>query len=145
MPTAAQTKKIWASAREVGLEESELRDLVFTLSGARSISKLSDFHARELIDLLVRGGARKGTPKPKPSGRRKAPNEVQMITPGQRTEIERRRTALGGDWLRDEYFAGACRKRIKLDAPRTAAQAAQVIEMLKERAAYNAGKEREGR
>lgn len=137
MPTPPQLRKIFAAAREVGRSEEELRDLVELLSGARSISKLSETHTRELLDLLVRAGARAPAPRKKPSGRRTAPNETLLVTPSQRTEIERLRGKLGDDWLRDAYFAGACRKRIHQDAPRTAGEAMRVIEMLKQRLAYN--------
>ncbi|HEX8276069.1 MAG TPA: phage protein GemA/Gp16 family protein [Longimicrobiaceae bacterium] len=142
MPNRAQLKKIFAASRELGLDEEQLRDQVEELSGARSISKLSEAHTRQLLDLLVRAGARTPAPRKKPSGRRTAPNETLLITPDQRTEIERLREELGGDWTRDAYFQGACRKRIKLDGPRTAGEAVQVIEMLKQRRAYDRGKRR---
>lgn len=52
--TAAQRKKIWAVAGEIGLIETTLRDVVEAVSGQRHISQVSRDEARRLIDLLER-------------------------------------------------------------------------------------------
>lgn len=140
MPNAGETKKIWAGSREIGLEEPGLRDVVEAISGQRSISALSAAHTRRLIDRLVElrtGGGIATAPKgAKPSGRREPAGVLKLITPGQRGEISRLRGEVGGDFLRDEYFAGVCLKRIKKAAPVTAGDAAKVIEALKARLRY---------
>jgi hypothetical protein len=143
MPTNPQLKRIWAAAREVGLEEADLRDLVERCSGQRSISALTTEQAIPVIDALVRLGAsapanatgrRRAS---RPSGTRKPEGVTQLMTPGQATLIDTLRSELGGDWARDEYFAGAVNKRLGKSRPATAGEAAQVIEMLKGRRSYN--------
>jgi len=140
MPSGAQLKKVWASARELGLEEQELRDLVEDLTGRRSIGSLTFAQARDLIDALVRMGASRGPGTRKPSGRRAAANETKLISGDVRDYIARLRAQLGDRWLQDNYFAGACRRVIKRDRPRTAAEGARVVEMLKKRVAYEEGR-----
>ncbi len=138
MPTVMETRKIFAGAREIGITEEQLRDLVEQVSNQRSVRQLTRTETGRLIDLLVQAGVRPAAaPAKKRSGRRVPAGVLKMITPGQRGQITWLRDQLGGDWLRDEYFAGACRRRIKKDAPTTAAEAASVIEMLKKRTDYN--------
>lgn len=147
-PLSQQIPKIWAAAREVGVEEPQLRDLVARCSstGSNSIRALNAAEANNVIDALVRLGASSSTGgrggKRRPSGRRKADGETQMITPRQVEEIARRRAELGEDWIRDEYYAGACRKRLRKDRPATAAEGAKVIEMLKQVLAHERRKAR---
>ncbi len=137
-----QVSKIWAAAREIGLEREQLYDLVEQVSGGRSISALTFAQAGAVIDALVRAGARAGTMSPpaKPHGRRPAANEVLLVTAEQRELIERLREQLGGDWLRDEYFEGACMRLLRRPRPRTAGEAARTIEMLKQRLAHDRSK-----
>lgn len=137
MPTPAENTKIWAAARELGLSEDQLRDLVHQVSGQRSTRALTSAQTRALLDALVRLGARPGTRR-KPSGRRAADGVFKLITPAQRELIDALRGELGGDWLSDKYFAGACRKRLRgKERPTTAADGARMIEALKQRLAYN--------
>jgi len=49
-----QIKKIWAVAKEIGLLEEELRDIVEKHSNQRHISRLSREQARAVIDELER-------------------------------------------------------------------------------------------
>lgn len=145
MATHPQLRRIWAAARELSLDETGLRDLVEQLSGQRSISKLPPAQVRELIDLLVQAGARPpaNTPR-KPSGRRKAPGEIQLITGEQRDYILDLRRQLGTDWERDRYFEGACQRLLKRPRPRTAGEGARVIEMLLRRLEHNRTRQSNG-
>ncbi|HEX8320998.1 phage protein GemA/Gp16 family protein [Longimicrobium sp.] len=138
MPTPAETRKLFAGAREAGLDVEQLRDLVEAASGQRSTKQLNRDQTRQVIDALVKLGARAGTPGRKPSGKRQPAGVTAMITPAQRTYIADLRAQLGGDWLKDEYFAGACKKRMGKTGLTTSADANRAIELLKKRIAYNA-------
>jgi hypothetical protein len=138
MATPSQVSKIWAAGRELGKEREDVYDLVEQISGGRSITALTTEQAARVIDALIRAGARPA--KRKPSGKRVPAGVTKLISGPVRDEIARWRSSLGGDWGRDEYFAGACRKVIRKDAPTTGAEGAKVIEMLKKRAEYNSGK-----
>jgi len=144
MPTPAETRKIFAAAREVGLDEDRLRDLVEQVSGQRSTRALDRGQTHQLIELLVGLGARKGSGRPKPSGRRPIDGVVNMISSAQRDMIGDLRAQLGGDWGREEYFRGACGKVIHKPAPLTARDGERVIEMLRARLAYNRSRTRAG-
>ncbi len=141
MPSKAQLKKIWASARELDLEEQELRDLVQSVSGSASISGLTYAAAGEVIEELVRLGATESPayrPR-KPRGRKTEDGEILLITGAQREYIQDLREKLGGDWTRRRYFEGACKRLIRKPHPRTAGDAARVIEMLKARLNHQEG------
>ncbi len=144
MASAAQLRKIWGAAREIGLEETDLRALVERVSGSTSISALSFAQAGEVIDSLVAMGARAGTGRRRPSGRRAAKGEIKLISGPMRALISELRSQLGEKWMRDEYFAGACKRQIKQEHPRTAAEGSRVVEMLKKRIAYEEGRARDG-
>lgn len=45
-------KKLWVTARNLGVDEESLRDLVESITGSRSISKMSEKHANNVIDAL---------------------------------------------------------------------------------------------
>lgn len=141
MPTQAQVRKIWVSARELGLDEPDLRALVEDLTGSTSISNLSFTQARNVIDAMVRMGATPGAGASKPSGRRADPSEVKLVTGGVRDLIQDLRNKLGGKWLEEPYFEGACRRVIKTPRPRTGAEGARVVEMLKGRLVYEQKKQ----
>lgn len=143
MPTQAQVRKIWASARELGLDEGELRALVEDLTGSSSLSSLTFLQARNLIDTMVRMGATPGPGTVKPSGRRTDSAEVKLMSGPVRDLIADLRQKLGGKWVEDPYFEGACKRLIRRPRPRTGAEGARVIEMLKKRLAYEAEMRRE--
>ena len=137
MPTPAELRKIFAGAREAGLDDSQLRDLVEQITGQRSTRALNRDHTKRVIDGLVQLGARPGSPRPpKPSGRRPTPGVTAMISPAHMQLIQKLREQIGGDFVRDEYFAGVCRKVIHKSRPVTAADANRVVEALKRRAAW---------
>jgi hypothetical protein len=138
MANQGQIAKIWAAARELGWEREQVYELVHQVSGGDSVRALTATQTTALIDVLVRAGARPGKKPSKPRGRRTAPNETLLITPDQRQLIEDLRSKLGGLWLEDRYLEGACAKRIGKPHPTTAGDAARVIEMLKQRIAYEA-------
>lgn len=137
MPTRPQLRKIWGAAREIRLEEEALRDQVEAIAGHRRISKLTFAQADQLIELLVRLGATAGPGKRKPSGRRRAKGETKLISGEVRALIEDLRGQLGGKWLEDPYFAGACKRLFRKARPATAAEGARVVEMLKQRIAHD--------
>ena len=57
MISKQQIKAIWALAHRAGLEEEELRELVESFTGEKSIRSLSQEEAGEIIeDLLLKGG-----------------------------------------------------------------------------------------
>lgn len=146
MATAPQLRKIWGSARELGLGEEELRDVVERVTAQRSISALTCAQARDVIDQLVRLGATPGAqadqPR-KPSGRRRPEGVAALITPDQRALIEDLRAQLGGNWTRDSYFEGACKRLLRRPRPASSGDAARVIEMLKRRLEHDARKRSE--
>ncbi|HEX6038951.1 phage protein GemA/Gp16 family protein [Longimicrobium sp.] len=137
MPSKRELAKIFAAAREVRLSEEQVRDVAEQVSGQRSISALDPQQTREVIDSLVRLGARGWTNGKKPSGRPRVPGVIKLITPEQRSYIQDLRKKLGEDWLRDEYFHGACGKVIGKPKATTAGDAARVIEMLRARLGYD--------
>lgn len=135
--TAAQIRKLHFAAREVGLDQDGLYELVKQASnGGSSISALTVAQAGAVIDQLVRLGATKGRQK-KPSGRPKVDHVAVMISAEQRDLIEQLRRDLGESWLQDEYFQGACRRLIARPRPVTSADGVRVIEMLKARRAHD--------
>lgn len=127
-----QISRIWAAAREIGLDKDGVYDLIERVSGGRSLRALTVDQAGAVIDSLVRAGASK--PR-KPSGRRLPKGVKKLLTGGQRDEIERLRGELGGKWLEEPYFAGACKRLIRAERPSTGHQGSRVIEMLKQRVA----------
>jgi hypothetical protein len=138
MATQGQIAKIWAAARELGWEREQVYELVHQVSGGDSVRALTATQTTAVIDILARAGARPGKKPSKPRGRRTAPNETLLITPSQREKIDELRARLGGKWQEDRYLEGACVKRIRKPRPTTAGDAATVIEMLKQRLAYEA-------
>jgi hypothetical protein len=141
MPNAAQRRAIFGAARQLGLDDEQLRDQVEGVSGGRSVSALTQPQTKELLDAFARAGARLGSnsqTKRKPRGRRTQPGETLLITGDQREMIEDMRRRLGGKWEEERYFEGACARVIKKPRPTTAGDGVRVIEMLKQRIAYEA-------
>jgi hypothetical protein len=154
MPSPRQIARLWAAAREISLDRDGVYALVHQASGGDSITALSHEQYDAVIAGLVRLGAQPSggdgraaaAPRRKASGRKRAPNETALIRPGQRALIEQLRQQLGGRFVGDDkYFAGVCRKAIHVDAPRTAAEAAKLIEGLKRRRGYEQRMRAEGR
>lgn len=140
MPTRAQTTKVFTAAKEIGWDREQIYDLVEQVSGGRSVSALTMDQASAVIDAMVRAGARAGTPKKKPRGRRTAENETLMVTRQQIDLMLDYRERLGGRWLEERYFEGACVRLIRRPRPINAGQGARVIEMLKRRLAHQEAK-----
>lgn len=135
MPSKAQMRKIWASARELGMEEETLRSIAHAVSGSDSLSALTFDEAKRVIDQLVEAGATRSPSykSGKPRGRKTQDGEVLLITGPQRAHIQELREKLGDKWLRRRYFEGACMRLIHKPHPTTAGDGARVIEMLKAR------------
>ncbi len=49
-----KNRRLWATAHEIGLDESELRDVVESVVGARSISGLSELQQAVVVQALSR-------------------------------------------------------------------------------------------
>ena len=134
--TAAQCRRIWAQAREQGLDGDTLRDLVYGVTGLASIAALTKDQAAAVIEALnvdagripphppACGGSRGGR------GRSYAGTGVEpLITGEQRRKIDALKGAL--TWRRRDGFTRFCRKIIKADQPRTIREGQMVIEALK--------------
>lgn len=141
MPTKAQMRKIWASARELDFDEDQLRSMARDVSGSSSLSSLTFAEAGKLIDRMVRLGATASPSykRTKPRGRKTEEGEILLITGEQRQLIQQLREQLGDNWTRRRYFEGACKRLIRKPHPRTAGDGARVIEMLKARLKHQEG------
>ncbi|HEY0019084.1 MAG TPA: phage protein GemA/Gp16 family protein [Longimicrobium sp.] len=125
---------MFAAAGEVGIGEPGLRDIVEHVSGQRSTRRLDRNQAQAVLDALVLLGARSGRGSAgKSSGKRRVAGVTAMISPGHRQLIDELRREIGGDFVRDAYFAGVCNRVIRKPAPLTASDATRVVEALKKR------------
>lgn len=122
--SADQNRKIWASAKELGLEEEVLRDIVERATGQRSISSLTRKQANAVIEDLNRlAGKRKTTSSYRPG----------MASPAQIRKIRALEHELG--WSSDPRRLQAFMKKycggiVRLEWLR-AEQANKLIESLK--------------
>ncbi len=86
--TPDQNRKLWATARELSMEESELRNLVEKVTGSRSISKLTKGQACRVIDRLEGKASKKKKPRRKEKGILKNESVIVLVTPEQLGFIE---------------------------------------------------------
>lgn len=125
--SGAQISKIWATARELGLDEDLLRAKVKAVTGSESISSLTMAQAKKVIDSMVGN---------------KPTRAANMATKKQLWLINKLAAELG--WADNpKRLAGFIRKYAKVDNIQwlTRAQAWRIIEGLKkliERAASQA-------
>ncbi len=130
--SAGQMKKLWLSAKRVGLTDAELHQLVAEMMGKESIRALTCEEAARVIDSLVAAGAdRAGTPRP---GRQRReplpPNVIELATEKQIDMISRLLWHLG--WQADDQYFRACvRQSIGRENIRTKAEASHAINMLR--------------
>ena len=119
--TAMQRSKIFAEAKELGIDNDLLHELIFAETGCRSMRMLTMVQAAKVIDRLEG----KSTPK-------------GIATPKQKRFIESLMKQLG--WKLDDgtpdmtRLEGFLRARFKVDSYKwlTVGKASQVIEALKE-------------
>lgn len=123
--TKAQITKLWAQARELGLEADELHAMVAELAGKASIRALTAAEGSRVIDALVERGA-------SGQGRRRlpplAPGVVRLATPWQLEKLAELIETLGWSEAR---WGGVLKQAIGRPYPRTSAEAAKCIDAVK--------------
>ena len=140
--TTAQIKKIWATARETGMQEEDLRFFIYDFLGKppslipcgqpghiHQIKGLTKKEAIKLIDKLELKAGR--IPKKGRYRRRIAPNMTELITPYQVQKISEIEIHLG--WNINPVRLENLNKKVLGDVayPRTTKEAGKVIEALK--------------
>ena len=110
-----QLRKIWATAREMGMDEDVLRARVAALTGSESISSMTKQQAGILIDTLTNPAAKR----------------TDRATQEQVWKMNQLAGQLG--WDNPKRLLGFIRKYAKVDSPAwlTSRQAWRVIEGLK--------------
>jgi len=127
MITEKQLKMIWTLARQLGMESELLHEMVFDVTGKKSLKTLTVPEAVGIIDGLVHDGA-KVRRKRKP--RRALPeNVVELLTGEQIRLIEYLVDQLG--WDNPKQLMGFNRRVIKKERICTTKEASKIIEGLK--------------
>jgi len=130
--TSGQVKKLWVSAKQLGLTDAGLHRVVLETTGKESIRTLTSEEAARVIDRLVAAGADRSQTSPPPRERpRPLPrNIIQLATEKQIGMISRLLWHLG--WRADDQYFRACvRQAIGRENIRTKREASGVINMLK--------------
>ena len=130
--TPGQVKKMWVSAKQLGLTDADLHQVVSEVAGKESIRMLSSEEAARVIDRLVAAGAdRSQTPQAPRERRPPLPeNVIELATEKQVGMIGRLLWHLG--WgVDDAYFRSCVRQAIGRENIRTKKEASDVINMLK--------------
>lgn len=123
MPSSLQIKKIYATAKELGMDAELLHTYVFNLVGVKHISALTKYEAMNVIDSLEE---KKGNVKKKPQ---KAANRISKE---QVWKIQKLAEELG--WTDNpNRLKGFIRKYAKVDVIHwlTPIQASNIIEGMK--------------
>jgi len=140
----AQRKRIMASCKQIGLDDDARRDLMESVTGKRSTTRLTWREASAVIDELKRKGAKYTSPRAntgvRPYNRRRGGTEggevIYLITARQKMKIAELIEALGWDEKRlVGFIARQTQSRVtgaieKLDAL-TLQEGQKVIEGLK--------------
>ena len=58
MINAKQIKLIWVLAKQIGLDEDQVHDIIFQFTTRKSIKTLSDIEVGQIVNHLIRLGAR---------------------------------------------------------------------------------------
>ncbi len=131
--TAAQLRKLWASARSLGWGDQEVHQLVRELTGKASLRALTMEEAARVIDRLVGAGAPAGELRvPSRSGPHQSVpgNVIELMTAKQLDMINRLLWHLG--WREsDPYFRACVTRAIGHEWIRTKPDASKVINMLR--------------
>lgn len=123
--TDAQRSKLFAAARELGLDNDELHALVKDVTGKTSVRQLTMDEAGHVIDALVQRGASSGARHPLPAG------VPRLVTPWQLARIRDLIHTLGWQDARPLYEGVIKRALGGPVYPRTSAEAGKVIEAFK--------------
>ena len=125
--TGKQLKLLWVLARQLGMTDELLHEIVFKGTGRKSLKELSVLEAKVVIDNLVEDGA-KVTKKRKP--RRNLPeNVIELVTGEQIRLIEYLVDQLG--WDDPRQLIGFNKRVIKKERIGTTREASKIIEGLK--------------
>ena len=125
--TEKQLRMIWTLARQLGMDDELVHEMVFQVTGKDSLKKLTVPEAVGIIDGLINDGA-KVRKKRKP--RRGLPeNVVELLTGKQIRLIEYLVDQLG--WNNPNQLTGFNRRVIKKERICTIKEASKVIEGLK--------------
>lgn len=124
--TEAQLTKLWAAARELGMDSTELHDLVGSLVGKGSLRALTVAEAARIIDALVERGASSGNRRL----RRLPPDVPRLVTPWQLERLANLIRELGWQDARPLY-EGVLKRAIGSLWPRTSLQGSKAIEAFK--------------
>ena len=125
--TNKQLRLLWVLARQLGITDKLLHEIVFGASGRKSLKELSVLEAKVVIDNLVEDGA-KVTKKRKP--RRNLPeNVIELVTGEQIRLIEYLVDQLG--WDDPRQLIGFNKRVIKKERIGTTREASKIIEGLK--------------
>ena len=126
--TKRQLKLIWVLGRDLGMNGDRLHEFALAVTGRDSIKILSLEEAKEIIEALVRAGAK--IKKKKTSPRDLADNVVEIVTADQMNHIRYLEKQLG--WQANpDRLNGFLKRTIKKDRIRTKRDASKVIEGLK--------------
>ena len=120
-----QIVKLWAQARELGMDGEALHALVAEKSGKTSLRALTAKEGIKVIDAMVELGASSG------QGRRLEPLQPgvpRLVTPWQMKRLAELIAQLGWSQARWE---GVVRKAIGRPSPRTSGEAAGCLEAFK--------------
>jgi hypothetical protein len=130
--TPGQIKKLWVSAKQLGMTDADLHRLVFETTGKESIRLLTSEEAARVIDRLVAAGADRSQSLPPPRGRPQPlpENVIELATEKQIGMISRLLWHLGWQ-VDDQYFRACVRQAIERENIRTKEEASHVINMLK--------------
>lgn len=133
MPETKNLKAVWARARERGVDEETLRDVVESVSGQRSLRALDDGQYRRVLDRL-------GPSRIAPAQRRNAQGkhgrrgydaskDPKQLVSARELGMLAEAAALRG-WSA-ATLAGFCKRQIKLEQPRTMGELNKVFWALK--------------
>ena len=119
-----QIIKLWAQARELGMDGEALHALVAELTGKTSLRELITGEGIRVIDTMVERGA-------SGQGRRRRslpPGVTRLVTPWQMKRLAELIAQLG--WSQPRW-EGVVRKAIGRPSPRTSSEAAKCIEAVR--------------
>ncbi|HMV46546.1 MAG TPA: DUF1018 domain-containing protein [Blastocatellia bacterium] len=125
--TKAQVRELWARARQRGLDDEGLHNLVKAETGSDSIRGLSKSQADKVIAAL--GGVPHQRKRSRTSQHRRQKAGVKQIVTQEQLDLMK---FLAGelDW-KNESLNKFCQRQIKRDQPSTTAEANKVIEGMK--------------
>lgn len=129
MPSTKQLKMIWVLARQIGLDDEGLHEMIEGLTGKKSLKELTKTDIKTVVNKLKLCGA-KSAKKRQPT--RELPgNVVEMITSKQKKLIQIFESTLL--WQEDpNRLKGFCKRIIKKDMATTKAEGTKLILALKQ-------------